>query len=490
MLVLAIIMVFIIPVQYSVAQYYQPAPALPPPQVFPAAPTVSPNPVQVNTAVTFNGDPTSCCPTPSYTYGWTLMSKPAGSSATLSSTTAQNPTLTPDFVGSYAVCLVVTDSYARSSPQQCATLIANAPPSPPTPPSIALAPSAQPPSTTPSTAPSTTPGTAQAGTPNGTGGGALQCPPGYKYDPNVGQCVAQGGGALNCPPGYKYDPNVGQCVAQGGGAQVPSWIKNNAKWWSSGQIGDDDFLKGIQYLVQNGIINAGPNTMPPGQQTQSLTESSECYIKIVGINGEYNEAGLTGAIKVQSYGWTSNSKSFAGSQASAVNQMYFVHSTDKASPQLYKAIANGNHFNNGQLLCRKADGEQQPYLSYTMSNVIISSFSQINNGGELPAEKIWLNFASSQTLVDTYNLTPQNQLNPQPLPPSPAGAIKPAVPSWIKNNAKWWSEGQISEDEFLKGIQYLIQNGIINHVNESYNTLTNVAKSKHDASMAAIQNTR
>ncbi len=35
---------------------------------------------------------------------------------------------------------------------------------------------------------------------------------------------------------------------------IPVWIKNNAKWWSQGQIGDTDFVQGIQYLVQQGII--------------------------------------------------------------------------------------------------------------------------------------------------------------------------------------------------------------------------------------------
>jgi len=35
---------------------------------------------------------------------------------------------------------------------------------------------------------------------------------------------------------------------------VPGWIKNTAKWWSEGLIGDEDFLKGIQYLAQQGII--------------------------------------------------------------------------------------------------------------------------------------------------------------------------------------------------------------------------------------------
>jgi hypothetical protein len=41
----------------------------------------------------------------------------------------------------------------------------------------------------------------------------------------------------------------------GTGSQViPSWIKNNAKWWAEGTIGDSDFVQGIQYLIKQGII--------------------------------------------------------------------------------------------------------------------------------------------------------------------------------------------------------------------------------------------
>jgi len=35
---------------------------------------------------------------------------------------------------------------------------------------------------------------------------------------------------------------------------IPDWIKDNAGWWANGLISDDDFVNGIQYLVQQGII--------------------------------------------------------------------------------------------------------------------------------------------------------------------------------------------------------------------------------------------
>ena len=36
--------------------------------------------------------------------------------------------------------------------------------------------------------------------------------------------------------------------------KIPSWLKQNAGWWSNGLLSDDEFVKGIQYLASNGII--------------------------------------------------------------------------------------------------------------------------------------------------------------------------------------------------------------------------------------------
>jgi len=36
------------------------------------------------------------------------------------------------------------------------------------------------------------------------------------------------------------------------------------------------------------------------------------------------------------------------------------------------------------------------------------------------------------------------------------------VPDWVKNTAKWYGDGKISEAEFLNAIKYLINNGVLN----------------------------
>lgn len=38
---------------------------------------------------------------------------------------------------------------------------------------------------------------------------------------------------------------------------------------------------------------------------------------------------------------------------------------------------------------------------------------------------------------------------------------KKTVPDWIKNNAEWWSQGLISDEEYLSAIEFLIKEGII-----------------------------
>ncbi len=36
--------------------------------------------------------------------------------------------------------------------------------------------------------------------------------------------------------------------------EIPDWIKNNAKWWADGLITDQDYIKGLQYLISQGIL--------------------------------------------------------------------------------------------------------------------------------------------------------------------------------------------------------------------------------------------
>ena len=43
----------------------------------------------------------------------------------------------------------------------------------------------------------------------------------------------------------------------------------------------------------------------------------------------------------------------------------------------------------------------------------------------------------------------------------PGGETESTIPEWVKNNAGWWIEGKISDKEFTMALQYLVKIGII-----------------------------
>ena len=57
-------------------------------------------------------------------------------------------------------------------------------------------------------------------------------------------------------------------------ASIPSWIKSNAKYWKEGQIGDAEYVKGIQYLIQNAIIQ-----IPSSDKTVEKSSKIPSWVK-------------------------------------------------------------------------------------------------------------------------------------------------------------------------------------------------------------------
>ena len=54
--------------------------------------------------------------------------------------------------------------------------------------------------------------------------------------------------------------------------EIPSWIKNNAEWWANGQIDDDSFVQGIQFLIKEGIMKIPQTTQGTGSGGNEIPE--------------------------------------------------------------------------------------------------------------------------------------------------------------------------------------------------------------------------
>jgi len=57
--------------------------------------------------------------------------------------------------------------------------------------------------------------------------------------------------------------------------EVPAWVKNNANWWAKGEISEDDFVRGIQYLIKIGIVSI----QNPASNDSSPIKTSDDFLK-------------------------------------------------------------------------------------------------------------------------------------------------------------------------------------------------------------------
>ncbi len=79
---------------------------------------------------------------------------------------------------------------------------------------------------------------------------------GLDYDPTyagIGSAIIEigPGSGITTPPAVEKAP-------------IPGWIKNNAEWWAAGQIDDDSFIQGIQYLIKEDVLKIPPTTQGTG----------------------------------------------------------------------------------------------------------------------------------------------------------------------------------------------------------------------------------
>ena len=71
----------------------------------------------------------------------------------------------------------------------------------------------------------------------------------------------------------------------------------------------------------------------------------------------------------------------------------------------------------------------------------------------------WANseISESEFMSGIEYLINNNIISIQPVPCSTANASSTElVPDWVKNNAMWWSEDLIEDADFINGIQYLV----------------------------------
>jgi len=129
------------------------------------------------------------------------------------------------------------------------------------------------------------------------------------------------------------------------------------------------------------------------------------FLKIDGIAGESTDDKHKDWIEVISYSFgvsqmasvadRSATTSAAGSRAD-FQDLSIVKTFDKASPKIFLACANGQHFKEVTLELCRAGGDKQKYWDCKLSDVIVTSVGTGGGGGGEPTETVDFNFGKME----------------------------------------------------------------------------------------------
>jgi len=177
-------------------------------------------------------------------------------------------------------------------------------------------------------------------------------------------------------------------------AAIPSWIKNTAGWWAEGNITETEFLRAIEYLIENKIIKI---TATPIQDIPDITAT---YTLPASRQAEFPQ--ISGSFETKHTGPLTLT----------------IIQPDKTE-QIVTTISRDGTFT---------------------ATIELTSESQIG------VYVVYAEIKGELVLVNAFKIKDRD-------------ANK--VPVWIKNNAQWWSENKITDNDFVQGIEFLVSNKII-----------------------------
>ena len=198
---------------------------------------------------------------------------------------------------------------------------------------------------------------------------------------------------------------------------IPSWIKNNAGWWANGTIDEEEFLSTLDYLLKHEMLRIDI----PRIDLHMELDSQTYYVT------KYNDA------KIILSGWYKHNV-----------QMPIqcdLWEPDEVFASKFSILREGAGWS----------GYYQNQEIFTGNFELPISLSLDYAEGTYDLE-CW----ERSTYLTTLSFEIIHGESPEV-----EEIIQSKIPSWIKNNAGWWADGTIDDSTFLTGLEYLVQNGII-----------------------------
>ncbi len=139
--------------------------------------------------------------------------------------------------------------------------------------------------------------------------------------------------------------------------------------------------------------------------------ASDIHLKLNGIKGESTSVKHKDEIDVESWSWGVTGGSAApgggggGAGRARFTDLTFTHRVDRASPQLWKACATGQHIRDGVLSVARPGAGTLDYLVVKLSDVTVTSAMMSDSAADtlVPVESVSLAFVKVE-----YSYKPQN----------------------------------------------------------------------------------
>ena len=217
-------------------------------------------------------------------------------------------------------------------------------------------------------------------------------------------------------------------------SKIPQWIKNSVRWWSEDKIENVNFVLGIQHLIRIGILNPFPIQ---NHIIETKTADNEEIIDSDGdgIPDKWDSCIYEPEIFNEILDWDGCPEIDGVSMGAVID-------TDNDGIPDYK--------------------DQCPKQKEVYNKIQDSDGCPETNANELSKDSNFDRIEDKKDVCPTQAEVYKRYLDNGDCPDVILDAEKfIVIPEWIKQNAKWWVNGEITDESFTSGIQYLIKTGIM-----------------------------
>lgn len=250
---------------------------------------------------------------------------------------------------------------------------------------------------------------------------------------------------------------------------IPQWIKDDAKRWDRGDEKDNVFSYGIRYMMNSKIIKSDNALDYKNCESGNICLSQNDFVKYSIKSNNNNDTTIlthifddtSNTIHVVSEESLKNNKIITNFQ---INKTSGLVKSDKKCCTQYP-FAHQIPLNLGTKVNQEHSTEIVSEVIFSFKDLKRPSFVAQDKAGRyqeiIDKETGIVLFSKSQDkikhLLQTIHLVDTNIVKKD----TTIRYSDMKIPPWFKNTVKWWTEGKISDSEYIAGISYLIKNDVL-----------------------------